>query len=177
MRRLTESLLELARFDAGQEPMERERFDLARKARACVELVRPLATKRDIRIHCDFSAAECFGDTERIGQVITNLLINAIHYNRDRGEVRVAIETQNGATVLAVTDTGAGIAAEDLPHIFERFYRADKSRARADGRSGLGLAICTAIVESHGGTIAVTSQPGAGATFTVRLPTESERAS
>ena len=69
-----------------------------------------------------------------------------------------------------VSDAGQGIAAEDLPHIFERFYRADKSRSRAEGRSGLGLAICKAIVDADNGSIEVTTQPGAGTTFTVRLP-------
>jgi two-component system sensor histidine kinase BaeS len=71
---------------------------------------------------------------------------------------------------LTVTDTGQGIAAEDVPHVFERFYRADKSRSRAEGRSGLGLAICKAIVDNHGGTIEASSELGAGSTFTVRLP-------
>ena len=110
------------------------------------------------------------GDAERLGQVITNLLTNAIHYNRDAGEIRVGTRSENGRAILTVSDTGPGIATEDLPHLFERFYRADKSRGRAQGRSGLGLAIAKAIVDSHGGTIDVSSPPGQGATFTVRLP-------
>jgi heavy metal sensor kinase len=170
MRRLIESLLELARLDAGQEPMKREPFDLARAARESVELVRPLAAERGIAIHTDLAALACQGDAERVSQVITNLLSNAIHYNRDRGEVRLCARAEDGVAVLTVTDTGEGIAAEDLPHVFERFYRADKSRARANGRTGLGLAICQAIVEAHGGAIAVASERGVGAIFTVRLP-------
>lgn len=91
-------------------------------------------------------------------------------YGYDRGEIRVTTRAENGSAVLMVTDTGPGIAEADLSHIFERFYRADKSRACAGGRSGLGLAICKAIVDAHGGSIEVSSQIGAGTTFTVRLP-------
>jgi len=106
--------------------------------------------------------------------VLTNLLSNAIHYNKPNGEIRVSTRAENGAAILTVADTGFGIAAADLPHIFERFYRADKSRARTQGRTGLGLAICKAIVDAHGGTIEVSSQPGAGTTMTVRLPSPAE---
>jgi heavy metal sensor kinase len=170
MRTLTESLLELARLDAGQEPMKREPFDLSRVVRECVELVRPLADQRNIQILCDLSSVECLGDAERLSQVATNLLSNAIQFNRQGGEVRISACNDNGAALLTVTDTGEGIAAEHLPHLFERFYRADPSRSRNQGRTGLGLAICKAIVDAHGGTIEVASQPGAGTTFTVKLP-------
>jgi two-component system OmpR family sensor kinase len=173
MRRLIESLLELARLDAGQEPMKRARFDLSRTARECIERVRPLAEERGIQIHCDGPAVACDGDAERLAEVITHLLTNAIEYNQDHGEVRVTTQAQGGQVVLAVADTGEGIAADDLPHIFERFYRAGKSRASAPGRAGLGLAISKAIMAAHGGSIEATSQPGAGAIFTIRLPTES----
>lgn len=169
MRRLTEELLELARFDASQEPLQRERFDWSENVRACVERIRPLAQERGIQIHCDLAPARVDGDADRLGQVITNLLTNAIHYNRSNGEIRVSCRAENAAAIVTIADTGQGIAAEDLPHIFERFYRADKSRSRAAGRSGLGLAISKAIVDAHGGTIAATSQPGAGTIFTVRL--------
>lgn len=170
MRSLTESLLELARLDAGQAPMKREPFDLSRVARDCVELIRPLAAERGIQLHCAVPAIECLGDAERIGQVVTNLLTNAIHFNRDQGEVRLSARAEGSAALLTVADTGQGIPAEDVPHLFERFYRADKSRSRVQGRSGLGLSICKAIMDVHGGSIAVTSQPGVGSAFTVRLP-------
>jgi two-component system OmpR family sensor kinase len=170
MRRLTESLLELARLDAGQEPMKHERFDLSRVARECVELVRPLADERGLQIQCEFPTVECVGDPERIAQVATNLLSNAIHFNHERGEVKISTQADNGSVVLTVADSGVGIPDEDLPHIFERFYRVDKSRSRIQGRTGLGLAICKAIVDAHSGTVNVSSQPGHGSTFTVKLP-------
>ena len=170
MKALTESLLELARLDAGQKPIKRERFDLAGVVRDCVELLRPLAAERGIQIHCDVPPMECLGDAERIGQVVTNPLTNAIHFNRDQGEVRLSARAENGGVLLTVADTGQGIPVEDIPHLFERFYRVDKSRSRIQGRNGLGLAICKAIVDAHGGTIDVASQAGVGTTFTVRLP-------
>jgi two-component system, OmpR family, sensor kinase len=170
MKALTESLLELARLDAGQKPIKRERFDLAGVARDCVELLRPLAAERGIQIHGDVPPMECLGDAERIGQVVTNPLTNAIHFNRDQGEVRLSARAEHGGVLLTVADTGQGIPVEDIPHLFERFYRVDKSRSRIQGRNGLGLAICKAIVDAHGGTIDVASQAGVGTTFTVRLP-------
>jgi len=170
MRRLIESLLELARLDAGQETMKRMRFDVTQVVRDCAELIRPLADERHVKIHFDSPKLDCEGDPERIAQVITNLLTNAINYNREQGEVRVAIERKDGASVLTVSDSGQGITPEDLPHIFDRFYRGDTSRTNSSGSSGLGLAITKAIVEAHGGTIEVSSEVGKGTTFTVRLP-------
>ncbi len=168
MRRLTESLLELARLDAGQEPMKRQKFDLSQMARDCVELVRPLAAARGINIDCDLPPVEAQGDAERLAPVITNLLANAVQYNQANGEVRISAKLQGGMILIAVSDTGPGIPSKDLPHVFERFYRADQSRS--SGQTGLGLAISKAIVEAHGGAIEVVSQPGAGTTFTVVLP-------
>jgi signal transduction histidine kinase len=170
MRRLTESLLELARLDAGQEQLQRAPLDLVQTAGDCVERILPLARQRGITIHCALAPAPANGNAEQLGQVITNLLANAIQYNQPNGEVRVQTLARNGQAVLIVADTGQGIAAEDLPHVFERFYRADKSRARANGHSGLGLSICKAILDAHAGSIAVSSQPWSGSTFTVTLP-------
>ena len=175
MRRLTESLLELARFDAGREQSQRDLLDLAEASRACLERIRPLALEHGLRIHCELAPAKTLGHADLVGQVITNLLNNAIHYNKPNGEIRVNTGSKNGFAILTIADTGQGIAAEDLPHIFERFHRADKSRSRADGRFGLGLAICKAIVEAAGGRIEVVSQPGDGTTFTVRLPARSSQ--
>ena len=115
------------------------------------------------------------GDSRRVGEVATNLLSNAVQFNKEQGEIRVGTHQQDGCAILTVADTGQGIAAEDLPHIFKRFYQADKSRSRSSGHSGLGLAICKAIVDAHGGTIEVSSQPSVGTTFTVRLPLAAQK--
>lgn len=168
MRRLIESLLALARLDAGQEPMKRANFDVASSLHDCADLVRPLAEERGVSLVLDLHPVECAGDSERLGQVFTNLLTNAIQYNRAGGEVRVTVERQNDAVIVTVRDTGPGIAAEDLPRVFERFYRSDKSRST--GGNGLGLSICKAIIDAHGGSIEVSSEAGVGTTFIVRLP-------
>ena len=173
MRRLTESLLQLARFDAAQESLQREAIDRADRAAACIEWIRPLATARRIQIHSDLAPARVSGAGDLIDQVITNLLTNAINYDRDGGEVRVVTCHEGAEAIATVSDTGSGIAEADLPHIFKRFHRADKSRARADGRNGLGLAICKAIVDAHGGQIMAATVVGKGAVFTVRLPASS----
>ncbi len=170
MRRLVESLLELARFDAAQEALKREPFDLSQVARDCVKLVQPLCERRGIKVNCDPPALQCVGDSGRISQVVTNLLTNAVEFNREQGEIRVTVEALDSSALLKVADTGEGIPPADLPHVFERFYRADKSRSSHRGGTGLGLAICRAIVAAHNGTIEVASDAGRGATFTVRLP-------
>lgn len=169
MRRLIESLLELAKLDAGQQPMKRLQFDLGQTARDCAALVGPLAEQRRVKISCDVPALNCIGDSDRLSQVITNLITNAINYNKENGEVRLAGSIKNGSVILTVTDTGMGISAEDLPHVFDRFYRADKSRT--SGNTGLGLSISKAIVEAHGGVMEVSSVPQLGSVFTIRLPT------
>jgi heavy metal sensor kinase len=168
MRRLLESLLELARLDAGQESLKRAPFDLSQMVREGTESIRPLAEERGVKIHCELPPVQCVGDAERLAQVVTNLLVNAVQYNRDKGEVRVTTQLQNSLAVLTVTDTGPGISATDLPHIFERFYRADK--ARSTGCAGLGLAIAKAIVAAHGGMMEVSSEENVGTRFIVRLP-------
>jgi signal transduction histidine kinase len=168
MRKLIESLLALARLDAGQEVLKRLRFDFSKTVSDCAELVKPIAEARGIKISTALEPVEISGDSERLAQVVTNLLTNAIQYNRAEGAVNVTLELQNGFAVLTVADTGAGIPTEDLPRVFERFYRAEKSRTGA-GNSGLGLAISKAITEAHGGSIEVASELDRGTIFTVRL--------
>jgi heavy metal sensor kinase len=169
MRRLIESLLELARLDAGQEPLGRTQCDLSTIAAECLNQVRPLADARGLRVQADLENVHLQGNAEHLSQVVTNLLTNAIDYNRDDGEIRVVVQGQNGTAVLVVSNTGPGIAATDLPHVFERFHRGDTART-GSVHSGLGLAITRTILQAHGGTIEVASQPGEGATFTVKLP-------
>ena len=172
MRKLIESLLALARFDAGQEILKRSRFDFSKTVLECAELVQPLAEERGVKILVEAEPIEIIGDSQRLAQVVTNLLTNAIQYNNPDGEVRVQLNAENGLTVLKISDSGQGIAPEDLPRVFGRFFRGDPSRTGA-GNSGLGLAIGKAIVEAHGGTIEVASAENVGTTFTVRLPAES----
>ncbi len=168
MRRLIQSLLELTRLDAGQENANRTTFDLSELAEECVEHILPLAEERGVKIIQDTAPARVFGDPGQFAQLITNLATNAIQYNRAGGEVRLNIRAESGHVILAVADTGQGIPSVDVPHIFERFYRADKSRS--SGNAGLGLAISQAVVTAHGGTIEVETRENAGTIFTVRLP-------
>ena len=170
MRRLMESLLELARLDAGQEAMKKLPFDLARLTGEVVDLLRPLAEARKVTLRSDLATAEGLGDSERLAQVITNLVSNAIYHHRPVGEVNITTRRDDTTVTLIVADNGPGISPDHLPHIFDRFYRADTARTTSHGHTGLGLAISKAIVEAHAGTIEVESSPGAGARFTVRLP-------
>ena len=101
---------------------------------------------------------------------ISNLIDNAIMYNKPGGEIRITGRCENGTFRLDISDTGEGIAAEELPRIFERFYRVDKARSRESGGTGLGLSIVKHAIESQGGTVSVTSKLGSGSTFTLRVP-------
>ncbi|MFA6286287.1 MAG: HAMP domain-containing sensor histidine kinase [Opitutaceae bacterium] len=170
MRRLVESLLLLARVEAGRTSSPRAVCELDRVTRESVELLRSIANERPVALHLETRPTQCFGNSDELGQIVTNLVGNALHYNRPGGEVRVAVYSEAGVAVLRVEDTGQGIAEESLPHVFERFYRVDQSRSSTSGRFGLGLAITKALVEAHSGTITVTSVLGEGSVFTVRLP-------
>ena len=170
MRRLTESLLTLARLESGDATLARTSCDLGALVREAVELLQPLAREQNVRIETEPAPVRCVGHAEQLGQVVTNLVSNAICYNRPGGSVRVHVTAQPDAAVLSVSDTGQGIAADDLPHLFERFYRTDRARSSVAGRTGLGLAITRAIVDAHGGTITVHTVLGQGSTFTVSLP-------
>ena len=175
MRSLIESLLTLARFDSGEVKLESRSFDLSRTVGDCIALVRPLAAQRRIAIQMDLAPSTATGDPDRIAQVVTNLLTNAIRYNHEQGEVNVSLRSLPSEVVLVVSDTGIGIPPEHLAHIFERFYRVDNARSRKDGGVGLGLAICKSIVVAHGGQISVSSHVGRGTKFEVRLPKAGSR--
>jgi heavy metal sensor kinase len=171
MRSLVDSLLVLARADAGRLELKRERFDLAESVEECAAMLAPLASQRNVELTAATDTpAEVVADRTRVTQVITNLMNNAIAYNRDGGRVRVSVGREDGVAVLTVADTGVGIAPGDQADVFARFFRADKARSREAGGSGLGLAICKSIVDAHGGDIRFASRPGEGTTFTVRLP-------
>ncbi len=170
MKSLIDCLLMLARCDSGNSALEPRELDLEPVAKECLELMRPLAEERHIRLEATTAPTCVYGDRDRVSQVLTNLLSNAIRYNHDGGQVHVGVAAENGAAVLTVTDTGMGIPPDALPHIFDRFYRVDEARSRSEGGSGLGLAICKTIVEAHGGTITARGEPQGGTTIEVRLP-------
>ncbi len=172
MRNLIESLLVLARLDSGQDPARRLSVDLAVRAAESIALLRPLAESRKIALTLDLTPAPCLADPDELDRVITNLAANAIQHNAEGGTARLSTFVDAGQACLVVSDSGPGIPPEHLSHVFERFYRADSSRSRASGGAGLGLAIAKAIVEAHRGSISVHSEPGHGATFTVRIPSE-----
>ncbi|HLN59966.1 MAG TPA: HAMP domain-containing sensor histidine kinase [Symbiobacteriaceae bacterium] len=132
----------------------------------------PVAAAKEIRLTADVAPdlPPVQADPDRIRQVLVNLLSNALQYTPEGGSVTVTAGAANRAVTVSIADTGPGIAPEDLPHVFNRFYRADKSRSRATGGSGLGLAIVRSLVELHQGQITVESEPGRGTCFTVTLP-------
>lgn len=169
MQELIESLLTLAKADAGAEA-SRQSFQLDALSRENLDHIRPLAEEKSIRLHDDLPPIACRAHPGHITQVITNLLGNAVKYCRPGDEVRVSTRRHNGHAILTVADTGPGIAPEHLPHLFERFYRADASRNRSTGGAGLGLAICKTLVEAQGGRITVESTLERGTTFQVTLP-------
>jgi two-component system OmpR family sensor kinase len=168
MRRLIESLLELARLDAGSGSTKLTECDLARIAHECIETIKPIAEAKRISIVEQLAPGHCLGDADRISQVIINLISNAIQYSPEDTEITVASQNDSGIASLSVKDQGEGIPAEELPHIFERFYRVEKSRQA--GRTGLGLAISRALVENMNGTLTVTSKVGVGSEFVVHFP-------
>jgi heavy metal sensor kinase len=169
--KIVESLLAISRLDAGEGRGRRERLDLAEMARTTVDQMRLLAEEKHISLDCDGTAAvEVEGDASRLKQIVVNLLDNAIKYTAEGGVVSIHVTAHDDRAVLEVTDTGLGISASDLPHIFDRFYRADKARSRQMGGAGLGLSIVRSICSAHEGQVTVTSTEGSGSRFRVELP-------
>lgn len=169
--RLVEALLFLAQAESGHLPLQRKPVPLEELVLEVAQEVRVLAREKPrLRLLVEpLEAATVCGDRDRLKQMLLNLLSNAVKYTPDGGEVRVGLFPKEGEAILEVQDTGPGIPPEDLPYLFERFYRADRARQRSKG-FGLGLSITYWIVQNHQGSIEVSSQPGEGALFTVRLP-------
>jgi len=164
------TMLMISKTKAGVDKPVRERIDLADLARDACALFGTMAEDKGVALVCETAeACEILGDIRSIQRMLSNLLDNAIKYTASGGTVRVLIPECTGNTPeITVTDTGIGISAEDLPHIFERFYRCDRSRSEAG--TGLGLSLARAIARAHGGDITAASRPGQGSAFTVTLP-------
>ncbi|MFB0537222.1 MAG: sensor histidine kinase, partial [Anaerolineae bacterium] len=168
---LVDDLQELSLAEAGHLKLKRQPVALADVVDRAVEAVRPRAEAEGITLQVDLPEDLLLDvDPQRIGQVLRNLLDNGLTHTPPGGEIAIAAHAEGQWVEVSVRDTGSGIAAEDLPYVFERFYRADKSRSRATGGAGLGLAIAKQLVEAHGGRIWVESTEGEGSTFTLALP-------
>ena len=172
MSQLVERLLALARLDAGVDTLRPQRIDAAALAEQCATLVRPLAEARDLQLKVVRNGpVPVHTDPDKLREVVTNLLHNAIEYNRPRGSVELSVSQENGHLCLEVRDTGIGIKPEAREQIFERFYRADSSRHAEGLHAGLGLAIVKGYVDLMGGSISVESQEGQGSTFGFTIQT------
>ncbi|MER3525238.1 MAG: hypothetical protein C4326_14645 [Ignavibacteria bacterium] len=169
---LLEDLITISHIESGEMKMSLRYFNLHDFLSALVDQYRTTAERNAVHLRLDESSPkdiEALGDKERLRVVFENLLENAIKYNKPGGEVVVSFAAQDGTVRIDIADTGVGIAPEHLDRIFERFYRVDKNRSREVGGTGLGLAIVKHILEAHGSSITVCSEPGKGSTFSFTL--------
>jgi len=172
LERLVEDLRTLSLADAGELSLNREAVSPRLVLEQAATIYRDQTEQRGISLEVSLEDGlpDIFVDPDRIAQVLGNLITNAIRYTPSGGRITMAASRQGDNVILRVQDTGSGIAPEDLPYVFDRFYRGDQTRQSAGGESGLGLAIARSIVDAHGGSIAVTSVLGQGSTFTITLP-------
>jgi heavy metal sensor kinase len=168
---ITDQLLTLSREDAGFSKTVSEPVDFSAVTRAVTENMRVVADTRQQRLSVVVdNGAIVSGDPLRLRHVVYNLLANAIKYTPPAGSIELRLTTNGEAVQLTVCDSGIGISSEHLTHVFERFYRVDKSRNRTEGGAGLGLSIVQSIVQAHGGTVELQSELGRGTSCTIRLP-------
>ena len=170
MTQMVAGLLDLARVETGHIELRREELDLADLAQRTVATFQPRAEQLGIALTFEGARTAMRGDPDRLTQVVVNLVDNALRNTPAGGTVEIAVERRNGTALLRVADTGNGIPYADLPHVFERFYVVDRSRARESSGTGLGLSIVKHIVEAHGGSASVESEFGFGAKFTCAFP-------
>jgi signal transduction histidine kinase len=171
--RLSRLLDDLAKLADAERPgllLDKRPVDLAAIAASEAEQAAPRFQQAGVDLDLDLRPAELAGDPDRLAQIVSNLLSNAVRYTERGGRVALRVAPRDGAVVLEVRDTGIGIGAEDLSHIFERFWRADRSRSRATGGTGVGLAIVRELAAAHGGSVEVESEPGRGSRFRLRIP-------
>lgn len=169
--RIVEGLFALARLDTGEAQKERVRFDLAALAETTAEQMCLLAEEKRISLVCETrEPVEVEGDRARLKQIIVNLLDNAIKYTASEGQIRLTVRMQNGTAILEVRDNGPGAPEAALPHLFERFYRAENVREGQTSGAGLGLSIVHSICAAHGGSVSVQNHTESGFQVTVTLP-------
>jgi two-component system phosphate regulon sensor histidine kinase PhoR len=170
-------LLELSRLESGERPPVWDRVAPEEAVDEVVMALARLAKAKQIEVSTSVQAPPFETDRDRLRGVLENLVENALKYTPAGGHVSVTARAEEGVVVFEVADDGPGIAAQHLPRVFERFYRVDKARSRELGGTGLGLSIVKHLAESLGGSVSVTSEPGRGSRFTVRMPTSRREAS
>jgi signal transduction histidine kinase len=176
---LVDDLQDLTLAEAGQLALRRAPLRVADALGRARQALRPQAEDRGVRLRVEPPATalpDVLADERRLGQILRNLIANAIRHTPPGGEVVLSAAASPDGVELVVRDTGQGIAAEHLPHVFERFYRADASRARTTGGAGIGLAVVKQLVEAHQGRVDVHSTPGQGSTFRFTLPAAARKA-
>ena len=173
---LINDLRDISLAESGQLTLNLQPTDIVGLVKRIVSGYQPNAGEKNIRLDVSSSitSLEIEVDPVRIEQVLSNLLRNAIRHTPEGGSIAVAIDRADNKLELSVADTGEGIEVEDLPHVFERFYRSGTSRSRKEGGTGLGLAIVKQMVETHGGNVAAESTQGKGSTFIISLPVPKE---
>jgi signal transduction histidine kinase len=168
------TMLDITEFEAGAGKLKMEEVDLSALVRAACDLFQPVAEDKGIALTADTPPNNFItGDVPRLQRMVANLLDNALKYTPSRGAVAVSIRGEEDRVVISVRDTGIGISEKDLPHIFKRFYRCDRSRSQAG--TGLGLSLAQAVASAHGGSITVESALGKGSIFMVALPRQYRR--
>jgi signal transduction histidine kinase len=169
--RLADAILELTRLERGSLPFEMARIDVSVPVRAAVDAAEALIESCDLTLSVDITEnVYVIGDPDRLQQAFGNLLSNAARYTPAGGRIEISCLAHSDQAVIEISDTGIGIAEQDIAHVFSRFWRADAARATATGGLGIGLAVTKEIVERHRGTIGVESAWGSGTKFTIRLP-------
>jgi len=172
--RLANDLLQLQRIEGATGELPLRRVDLRLAAERAAAMLEPLMEDRGVTLVVMGDAPKVLGDVDRLQQVVANLVDNASRFVSAGGHVTVELSAEPRHAVLAVVDDGPGVPADDLPRLFDRFYRADTSRTRTSGGAGLGLAIVRAIVQAHGGSIEAENLAEGGSRFTVRLPASAD---
>jgi signal transduction histidine kinase len=177
LNRLVDDLRELALAEAGQLKLNLQPIDLAALIGSAVTNFMPVAEERGLTLNAKIDQAiVVHADPDRVAQVLRNLIANALWHTPPQGQITVETLRIDRSVRVSVTDTGEGIAPEDMRHVFDRFYRSDKSRARHSGGSGLGLAIAKSLIEAMGGQIGVDSELGKGSCFWFVLPLADDQA-
>jgi heavy metal sensor kinase len=170
MQEAVERMLSLLRAEASEDVLQPTSVAMHSVVGDVLEWLKPMAQERGVRLAADGEPLVVRGDAEQLREAVSNLVANAILYNKIGGSVTVWTRQAGGSARIEVADTGIGIPAEAIPHVFDRFYRVDKSRSRDAGGSGLGLSIARAIVAAHGGEVSCTSEAGTGSMFVISLP-------